>query len=91
MSHSNSHSNISSMTPKKTESSEDLELALLKNPILTKGSDDDDEDYSSAKSIDNVKKPNYLVGNNAKAISACTLYSCCSVGMILVNKSLASR
>jgi hypothetical protein len=78
------------MTPSKTESSEDLELALLKNPILSKRSDDGgDEDL--AKSVDNVKKPNYLVGNNAKAISACTLYSCCSVSMILVNKSLASR
>jgi hypothetical protein len=77
------------MPTKKTDSSEDLELALLKNPIVSKRSDDDDDDL--AKSIDNVKKPNYLVGNNAKAISACTLYSCCSVGMILVNKSLASR
>lgn len=28
---------------------------------------------------------------NAKAISACSLYSFCSVSMILVNKSLASR
>jgi hypothetical protein len=75
------------MTPSKTERSEDLELALLKNnPILTKASDDGEEG-----SVDNVKKPNYLVGNNAKAISACTLYSCCSVSMIIVNKSLASR
>lgn len=74
----------------KIESSEDLELALLKNqsPIVSKKSDDEGD---SEKSFDSVKKPNYLVGNNAKAISACTLYSCCSVSMILVNKSLASR
>jgi hypothetical protein len=77
-------------SPKAAESSEDLELALLKNPIVSKRSDDGEDD-DLGKSVDNVKKPNYLVGNNAKAISACTLYSCCSVGMILVNKSLASR
>jgi hypothetical protein len=75
------------MTPSKTESGEDLELALLRNPIVSKASDDAGDEGA----VDNVKKPNYLVGNNAKAISACTLYSCCSVSMILVNKSLASR
>jgi hypothetical protein len=29
--------------------------------------------------------------HNMQAITACTLYSFCSVSMILVNKSLASR
>lgn len=29
--------------------------------------------------------------NAAKAVSACALYSFCSVSMVLVNKSLASR
>jgi hypothetical protein len=77
------------MTPSKTEPAEDLELALLNNPITS--SDDGDEGSSVDNTKDNVKKPNYLVGNNAKAISACTLYSCCSVSMIIVNKSLASR
>jgi hypothetical protein len=64
----------------KLDPPEDVELALL-NPD---GSDRDE-------GTDNVKKPNYLVGKNAKAISACTLYSFCSVIMVLVNKSLASR
>ena len=38
-----------------------------------------------------VKQVSLSSSNNMKAISACSLYSFCSVSMILVNKSLASR
>jgi hypothetical protein len=72
------------MAPTNQEQ-EDLELALLNSGSKTAAGDE------GTGSQDNVKRPNYLVGNNAKAISACTLYSVCSVSMIIVNKSLASR
>jgi hypothetical protein len=79
------------MAPSKTDPPEDVELAL-QHPLLASHSKDSDEgDLDLADVKENAKKPNYLAGNNAKAISACTLYSCCSVCMVLVNKSLASR
>jgi hypothetical protein len=67
----------------KLDPPEDVELALLNPPA--------ESDEGLEKSEHDFKKPNYLVGKNAKAISACTLYSFCSVIMVLVNKSLASR
>ena len=38
--------------------------------------------------LDDKKKQG---GGNSKAISSCALYAFCSVSMVLVNKSLASR
>jgi hypothetical protein len=65
---------------------------------------DDDVDLELAKSEDKldaplveskVRRPSspkpYLSVSNVKAISACFLYSFCSVSMMLTNKSLASR
>lgn len=69
-----------------THSQDDVELALLNNNPASK------LDESSERSVyKESKAPNYMAGNNFKAISSCTLYSFCSVSMILVNKSLASR
>jgi hypothetical protein len=41
------------------------------------------------ESVTHVLKPAHA--NNGKAIATCAMYSACSVSMILVNKSLASR
>lgn len=39
----------------------------------------------------NLEGVNTKAAEQAKALSSCALYSFCSVSMILVNKSLASR
>lgn len=49
----------------------------------------DDDDLEAAQEVPLIEKPK--VSNSSKAVSACALYSACSVSMILVNKSLASR
>jgi hypothetical protein len=76
--------------------SDDVELG----PLLGK---DDESDHSNVDLDDddpNEKEPSPLKGGvlrllqssgSVKALSACALYSFCSVSMILVNKSLASR
>ena len=43
---------------------------------------------TTIKNESRIKKP-YI--NAATAVSSCTLYTFCSVSMVLVNKSLASR
>lgn len=77
------------MSPREEEDHEDVELQhhLLhrhhasphnKAPVLQKHSDD-------------VKHTSLSSSGSIKAIVSCTFYSFCSVSMILVNKSLASR
>jgi hypothetical protein len=46
---------------------------------------------SSHSNSSEVKHVSLASTHNMQAIMACTLYSFCSVSMILVNKSLASR
>lgn len=67
----------------------DVELA----PLVAKDGDDEDGAAPGTPAeaasgwgwfVLNTKK-------NAKVLSACSLYSFCSVSMVLVNKSLASR
>jgi hypothetical protein len=76
--------------------SDDVELG----PLLSK---EDESDHSNVDLDDddpNEKEPSPLKGSfvrllqssgSLKSLSACVLYSFCSVSMILVNKSLASR
>lgn len=75
---------------------DDVELG----PLLGK---EDESDHSNVDLDDddpNEKEPSPLKGSvlrllqstgSIKSLSACALYSFCSVSMILVNKSLASR
>ena len=71
---------------------DDVELALLITPSSSKLPTPDDGDNDNADDpVKETKAPNWRSGNNFNAISTCTLYSACSVSMILVNKSLASR
>ena len=60
----------------------DLEL----QPLKSEHDSGSDSDVNKEK----VEKP-LSAPNNSKSISACSLYSFCSVSMVLVNKSLASR
>jgi len=78
--------------PKADDTDDDLELA----PLVDLGGDHHHDDHNDP----NEKEPTPLKGSwvrllttssNWKSISACALYSSCSVSMILVNKSLASR
>jgi len=73
---------------------DDVELALL---ITSDSSELPTPEYDDDNTIDppvkEMKAPNnnWRTGNNCNAISSCTLYSACSVSMILVNKTLTSR
>jgi hypothetical protein len=64
----------------------DIELAQS----LKENDHDDHEQKISPTEMDGNRR-SFQTPGNLKAISACTLYSFCSVSMILVNKSLASR
>lgn len=57
---------------------------IEKGPLLDENKVENDDD------ADDIKK-NSQPGAIAKSISSCALYSFCSVSMVLVNKSLASR
>ena len=54
-----------------------------------------DTDEQNPSLVATLHSPNFSKENGSsstvKAISACLLYSFCSVSMVLVNKSLASR
>ena len=71
---------------------EDVELA----PLVTTS---DEDELSLQKSSTSSSSPTnngieWFIRNtkkNAKVLSACSFYSFCSVSMVLVNKSLASR
>ena len=75
----------------------DVELAPL---ITPKNKDDDNADTAADESgllVDPHKNRNtsewisFIVKKNGKVLSTCLSYSFCSVSMVLVNKSLASR
>jgi hypothetical protein len=82
--------------------SKDIELAV---PLLIekKKGDDDADDDDDDDTPDGSTSPSnkhdtgsleWVIRNtkkNAKVLSACSFYSFCSVSMVLVNKSLASR
>jgi hypothetical protein len=81
--------------PPQAESPQDVEMQPLvlgdasersqtKKPVADKD-DDDDAVHSQGKNKWSLKN-----SGGIKALSACGLYSFCSVSMILVNKSLAS-
>ena len=63
----------------------DLELG----PLLPSGSQDSSSSESSQASA--VSWLSLKAVTNGKVLYACTLYSFCSVSMVLTNKSLASR
>ena len=74
----------------------DVELA----PLTPKKNKDDDADTAADESgllVDPHKNRNtsewisFIVKKNGKVLSTCLSYSFCSVSMVLVNKSLASR
>ena len=74
----------------------DVELA----PLTPKNKDDDNADTAEEESglqVDPHKNRNtsewisFIVKKNGKVLSTCLSYSFCSVSMVLVNKSLASR
>ena len=74
----------------------DVELA----PLTPKNKDDDNADTTEEESgllVDPHKNRNtsewisFIVKKNGKVLSTCLSYSFCSVSMVLVNKSLASR
>ena len=77
------------MSPREEEDHEDVELQhhLLhrhhaspgKSPVVVK------------KHSEDVKHASLRSSGSVTAIVSCTFYSFCSVSMILVNKSLASR
>jgi hypothetical protein len=67
----------------------DVELA----PLTAKESDDSGGSTTGVPA-EAASGWGWLVHNtkkNAKVLSACSFYSFCSVSMVLVNKSLASR
>lgn len=65
---------------------DDVELQITENkpPSL------EDKEWLETQAAES-KQPAYTPVGSAKSISAASLYSLCSVSMILVNKSLASR
>ena len=52
---------------------------------------DPNESESSLERVGTLKSYYDEAAKHGKIISACTFYSFCSVSMVLVNKSLASR
>lgn len=84
--HHSLHLQQSDMPPSKNnENGEIIIVPLRGSPQKEKVADlEKGQSYSN--------KTNFLVsGASVKAVSSCLLYSFCSVSMILVNKSLASR
>lgn len=79
---------LSLLTPEKmprSSSSDDDETERTETSFDSLEMDDEDDTFKPAPT--NAVAPS---SNMSKAISACSLYSFCSVSMILVNKSLAS-
>lgn len=70
------------MSSKKDEDLKDVEMAPLK------GGDSSNGNNSSSTATKVLHHPPSV---NTKAAYACAMYSFCSVSMVLVNKSLASR
>ena len=74
----------------------DVELAPL-TPNKNKDDDADTAEDESGLTVDPHKNRNtsewisFIVKKNGKVLSTCLSYSFCSVSMVLVNKSLASR
>ena len=80
------HLQQSDMSPSKN--SENCEVIIV--PLRGSPQKEKVADLEKGQSYSN--KTNFLVsGASVKAVSSCLLYSFCSVSMILVNKSLASR
>ena len=73
------------------ETYQDVELAPLVDQSSSQDMTQDSgtSPQSSSSSAGNSKS--LTTGANGKVIYACTLYSFCSVAMVLTNKSLASR
>jgi len=83
--------------PPPKQQTKDIELAV---PLIEKTSPNDDDDDSPESLANSPTNKNdagsieWVVRNtkkNANVLSACSFYSFCSVSMVLVNKSLASR
>lgn len=75
---------------------DDVEVALISSSVSSKSSDSSGSSGSGGSQVQTmpaseVKLTNITSAGNSKAIAACSLYSFCSVSMIIVNKSLASR
>jgi hypothetical protein len=96
MSTSSSNRWAGGITPKQQEENyHDVELA----PLVTPSSQDHTEDSgtpskpsAAATSLTPLNMFKSLTsGSSGKVLYACTLYSFCSVSMVLFNKSLASR
>jgi hypothetical protein len=88
-------------TSSESESCDD-ELNIVEMASLVEDNNNNNDDGTVVKSLDspsNGGPPNqscidWLILNTkkqSKVLSACSLYSFCSVSMVLVNKSLASR
>lgn len=70
----------------------DVELA----PLTPKNKDDADTEEESGpvdphKNMNTSEWISFILKKNGKVLSTCLSYSFCSVSMVLVNKSLASR
>jgi hypothetical protein len=70
----------------------DVELA----PLTPKNEDDADTEEESGlvdphKNMNTSEWISFILKKNGKVLSTCLSYSFCSVSMVLVNKSLASR
>jgi hypothetical protein len=66
------------------ENYQDVELA----PLVT---DHTEDSGTPSKPSVSVSATSLTAGASGKVLYACTLYSFCSVSMVLTNKSLASR
>ena len=69
----------------------------LEESLIDTDSDSDAEKDNDVEKDSDAEKDSDIENDNAgnsnsmmKAISSCALYSCCSISMVLVNKSLAS-
>lgn len=83
-----SHSSSSSSSEQHEVDMKDVEMA----PLTPKKTGDGDDGFECT-----VDTPGGLEGlliklkRNGQVLNACSFYSFCSVSMVLVNKSLASR
>lgn len=61
--------------------------------IIQQNNNDDEESNPSSDAIPRQRSPSKAILSSSwiKATASCALYSFCSVSMVLVNKSLASR
>ena len=63
----------------------------IQKPLVETASEAPEKSKGGVSTVDNGAARSGSSGSAGKAITSCLLYSFCSVSMLLVNKSLASR